>query len=304
MHSRRKWLLVIVPSALLALLSYPMMPIGSLLWPMPHHGGLDLPSASPLYMGLLTLYLVMESIAFGVAIAFLVFGRQHLKAATNRGQATISFVCLAWVTGIWPLHMYAHMHHPMSNHVATLIIDYSFHAPIYIAGSLLVFSLLSIFREKGVAVPTVGQLLRVVLPLAVVIFLFFPAMPIGRLLWPPAEVVGAAPTATQATLYAIDWFLESICTGLGIVLLWHSRSILRALPADFRSGASVLFLGALWIMGNWAPHVMAHNHYGNDLTPLLWIEYLGHVTIYVTGMFMIPRFLRILQDQALIGRAA
>lgn len=301
MKERTKWPLVIVPIAILAFLSYPMMPIGQSLWPMPTSGGVVLNLAGFRLLAM-TLMLLVECAALGVACAFLMFGATRVTnvAASGRRRTMVMWACLAWVTGIWPFHSYAHMHFSAAGPAAELVIDYTFHTSIYLAATIFLFSLLSILRERGIALPTRAQLLSIALPVAVICFVAYPAMPLGQLLWPAAPVPGPAPTAVQALLYRIDWLMQSVVTGIAVAVFLRGRAVLGSLPDALRTGTPLLLFGALWIMGNWAPHMWAHLHFGfADLDALLVIEYLAHVTQYVTAMFMIPRFLDLAKQEAL-----
>lgn len=292
-----KWTLVVMFGGLLALLSYPMMPIGSLLWPMPPGGELSL---SPVQgIGLMGMLLV-ESAAFGAAIAFLLFGRPLVSRLSkgNRILTALMHLSLVWFTGIWAPHTWAHLHLSEAGHAATLMIDYTFHTSIYLTGAVFLFSLLSLARRHGIAAPPLTRILAVALPVATLLFLAYPSMPLGAILWPPAHLDGPAPTAVQALLYKLDSLMQSITSGLALAYLLHARSILKGLSAETSRPVRWLFYGALWIMGNWAPHVIAHEHYGfHNIDALLVIEYLFHLTQYGLAMLMIPRFMALLRAQ-------
>jgi hypothetical protein len=129
---------VTVGASILGFLLQPNGPLGKLLWPL--EAGSVQPEGHAL--GLLMLMGVLESLAFGVGISFLVFGWNWVKRITvGRANATAVYLSIAWVLVNWVPHVSLHMHQGFpaqpSDFWGIIYIDYGFHLTMIIAGCVL-----------------------------------------------------------------------------------------------------------------------------------------------------------------------
>ena len=146
MSIRRFGTVALIITALAFVLA-PMAPLGSRVWPAPFELN---PPPTPLQANLFMLLTLMESIALGLAIAFLILGGQAVRnlVGARRGLATAMHLSAFWVLGNWWLHDSLHMIYSLTP-TGLLSIEYAFHATLMTAGSILVFGLVSLGMQRG-----------------------------------------------------------------------------------------------------------------------------------------------------------
>src|SRR5688572_10413036 len=99
---------VAVGASIFGFLLQPNGPLGKLMWPL--EAGAVQPEGAAL--GLLMLMGALESVAFGVGIAFLVSGWGWVKRITvGRANATAVYLSIGWMLVNWVPHVSLHMHH-------------------------------------------------------------------------------------------------------------------------------------------------------------------------------------------------
>lgn len=118
-------------------------------------------------------------------------------------------------------------------------------------------------------------------PFAVVGFLLEGPAPIGRLLWPPAEM---PVTPTQAQMLALmgTGVVEAIGFGIGCAFLIQAYpAVRRAAGSKALAVASYISIG--WLLVNWVPHDSLHMHIGMDINGLIALEYGFHATLILAA---------------------
>lgn len=92
---------------------------------------------------------VIEGIAFGVGLAWLAFGREMLQ--TNDGQATATYLAVAWALVSWAPHTSFHQSIADDDYGGLAAIELGFHVTLVI-GALIIASF--VWRTLRVAQPT------------------------------------------------------------------------------------------------------------------------------------------------------
>ncbi len=95
---------------------------------------------------LLTLSAV-EALFFGFGVAFIFYGFPLVRriAPLEKKAALSMYVSLAWILVSWWPHDNLHIHNALDIH-GLIIIDYSFHFTLIIAGAVLVYSFFALFK--------------------------------------------------------------------------------------------------------------------------------------------------------------
>ena len=114
-------------------------PLGSMLWPTP----VTLVSAPTATQEKLFMLLDgFEAVAFGLGIAFLLFGWPAVRRAmgASPGRALVMYLGIAWVLSNWWIHDNLHM--VVGLHPKGLLgIEYGFHVTLIITGVALAYSM-------------------------------------------------------------------------------------------------------------------------------------------------------------------
>lgn len=116
------------------------------LFPMlftPHELAKPTPAELPLFVTLAAL----ESLLFGLGVAFLVFARPYVKQTPEhlRNRAWAVYVTIGWLLLSWYPHDGLHIHAGL-NLGALLAIEYAFHVPLYLAPLVLIWALTGFAR--------------------------------------------------------------------------------------------------------------------------------------------------------------
>ena len=116
-------------------------PLGYMLWPTP----VALVSAPTATQGKLFMALDgFEAVAFGLGIAFLLFGWPAVRRATGSspGRALVMYLGIAWVLSNWWIHDNLHMVVGLRPN-GLLGIEYGFHVTLIIVGAVLAYSMVT-----------------------------------------------------------------------------------------------------------------------------------------------------------------
>ena len=135
--------LVTVAFTALAFLIQPMTPLGGALWgPMPDEG----PDPTPTQLGLLVVATLVEAVAFGVGVAFLMFARRIPQSMPGpRGAAWASYAAVGWGLMSWTPH--GALHATNGENLARLIvIEYTFHITLIAATLAIAWFLVGVAR--------------------------------------------------------------------------------------------------------------------------------------------------------------
>jgi hypothetical protein len=119
--------------------------LGPVLWPPSpdiHPSAAQLP-----YLIVLS---VIEALAFGFGVAFIVYGRSLIKGLTGGvGKAASAMHgSLAWLLVSWWPHDNLHIHNAL-NINGLIAIEYAFHLTVIAAGVVLVYSFYLLFKPAA-----------------------------------------------------------------------------------------------------------------------------------------------------------
>jgi hypothetical protein len=131
MKPSMKWVLTTLAFAVVS------MALTQVVWPS------DSADGPP--SGLLPLFIVigvLEWLAFGFGMAFLIFGAPLLaKLGQSRGLTTAAYVSTGWLLVSWWPHSNLHRVNGADNWGGLLAIEYGFHATLIAAGVVLAYFL-------------------------------------------------------------------------------------------------------------------------------------------------------------------
>ena len=127
----------------------------------------------------------------------------------------------------------------------------------------------------------------------------FPAMVLGRIIWPPA-LDSPVPSSAQMPFFIGLAACEALAFGLGVSFLVFGLPLVRRLSAAGLPGwlALVTYLSAGWLLVSWWPHDNFHLHNGMNLQGLLYIEYGFHVTLMIAGGVVAYSFLSLVRERS------
>jgi hypothetical protein len=121
----------------------PAFALGRIIWPDPVGASVPPPALLPIFIGISAL----ESVVFGVGVAFVLFGRRWLAAQGSR-LATATYVAIGWsLVSWWPHDNFHRIVHDWSGLAA---IEVGFHVTLIV--SILVIGAFFI-RSLGAARP-------------------------------------------------------------------------------------------------------------------------------------------------------
>jgi hypothetical protein len=140
-----KWL-VAGTTAGLALISFALTRV---IWP-------DAPGAGQPSAGLLPFYIgvgLVESVAFGLGIAFLIFGGRMMSSfGQSRGLTLLTYLSTAWLLINWWPH--DNLHRVVGSNFSRLIwIEYGFHVTLIAAAACVAYFFVTALRAMQVRLP-------------------------------------------------------------------------------------------------------------------------------------------------------
>lgn len=151
----RRFVLITVIGAVAAFMLGPQAPIGQQIWP----STVELvPPPAGARLGLFMLLGVIESLAFGAGLAFLLMGRRPLRRLFGPDRerlATAAHLSVFWLLWSWWLHDGLHMVAGL-NAGPLLAIEYAFHVTLIGAGGILAYALATTGARRhpqGVTLP-------------------------------------------------------------------------------------------------------------------------------------------------------
>lgn len=130
--------------AVVAVLASPNGPLGG-FWRPPADSPMPTGAQLPLFI----LLNIAEGLAFGLGIAFLVFGYPVVRAIApaSTGLTRAAHLSIAWLLSNWWPHDGLHIHNGM-NWGGLLGIEYGFHVTLMIAGVILARFFLTLLRQE------------------------------------------------------------------------------------------------------------------------------------------------------------
>ncbi len=96
----------------------------------------------------------LDSLLLGAGVAFVAFGWNVVRrvAPASRGRAVAIYVTLAWLMVSWYPHIGLHTSRFGSDFFGILVIDYTFHLPLYIAAMVLIWGFLGLLHDRPIGV--------------------------------------------------------------------------------------------------------------------------------------------------------
>lgn len=134
MNPRPKFLTLALVGAVVGFMLQPNSPVGAMLWP-PHEGGAEPTGAQ---LPFLIVAGLVEALAFGAGIAFLVFGRPLLEKApgATRAWTTAAYVAIGWGLVSWVPHTSMHISNAPEDFGRLILIEYLFHVTLIAAAAV------------------------------------------------------------------------------------------------------------------------------------------------------------------------
>jgi len=129
------------------------MALGPVLWPIVEGGAQ--PTA-----GQLVFFIALEaiqSLAFGLGVAFLLFGLSAVRRASpnSRVMAWATYLSIGWLLVSWWPH--GNLHRVVGENLQGLLyIEYGFHVTLIIGAIVLAYTFLSLLRQQSQATTRVA----------------------------------------------------------------------------------------------------------------------------------------------------
>ncbi len=119
------------------------LPLSFLLWRTPPGVATPPPSVLPV---LIPIAVVIPALSFGLGVAFILFGRQLIRANSPSALSRASFVSIGWLlTNWWPHSNF----HRVSNGWANLVaVDYFFHTTVIAATCVVAVFFVTVLRMQ------------------------------------------------------------------------------------------------------------------------------------------------------------
>jgi len=138
--------------------------------------------------------------------------------------------------------------------------------------------------------------LVVTLVLAVIAFLASPNGPLGGF-WRPSPDF-PQPTDAQLPLFVLLNVSEVLIFGLGIAFLIFGYPLMQTIAPASKRLTFWAYLSIAWLLSNWWPHDSLHVANGTNMSGLLVIEYVFHVTLMVAGVILAYFFFALPRQRA------
>ena len=130
-----KWLAVTLVLGVGAFLASPNAPLGG-FW-----GPIEGPTPTGAQTFLLIILGAIQSLVFGLGVAFLIFGFPLVNATplANRGLALATYLAIAWSLISWWPHISLHQTSAARSISSLLAVEYGFHATLIIGGLIVAY---------------------------------------------------------------------------------------------------------------------------------------------------------------------
>jgi hypothetical protein len=155
----KRWLKVLFVTLLFGL---PTIPLGRVLWPDPlaTTSGMAANGPTPPQLAMLIGVSLFEAAAFGLGVAFLLFGLPVVRRATG-GNAPLTWAtcaAIAWSLLSWWPH--DNLHRVTSDVGSLISIEYTFHATLISGAALIAFTFLRLVARAETAGGPVATAVR------------------------------------------------------------------------------------------------------------------------------------------------
>ncbi len=134
---------------------------------------------------------------------------------------------------------------------------------------------------------------------AVTLIVAVAAMAVGPILWPTSDPpLFPEPTATQLPFFIVLQVVTSLTFGLGVSFLLFGLPVVRGVSADSKLRAWLMYLSIGWLLISWWPHGHLHQHNGDDIQGLLYIDYGFHVAPMLATLVVAYCFLSLMRERS------
>jgi hypothetical protein len=136
----KRWLKWWLVTLIVAAVAFALTP----LWPVAPTAPQPPGTVLPLFVALS----LVESLSFGLGVAFLIFGRPLVdRMGGSPGLTTAAYVAIAFLLLNWWPH--DNMHRMTNGDWSRVVlVEYGFHLPLMIAGAVLAWFFVSLARRK------------------------------------------------------------------------------------------------------------------------------------------------------------
>ncbi|MGH7273459.1 MAG: hypothetical protein ACREIQ_03225 [Nitrospiria bacterium] len=144
MKPRVKVLITTLVLGITAFLAAPNGPLGAFWAPHP-----SVPEATGVQIPLFVIQGVVEALAFGLGVSFLIFGYPLVKAIgpASAAMTRAAHLSIAWFLINWWPHDSLHIHNGLELN-GLLAIEYGFHITLIIGGLILAYFFLTLQRQE------------------------------------------------------------------------------------------------------------------------------------------------------------
>ena len=135
--------------------------------------------------------------------------------------------------------------------------------------------------------------------LVVTLIAAFTAMVVGPILWPTSDPpLFPEPTAAQLPFFIALQVVTCLTFGLGVSFLLFAMPVLRKVSPDSKARVWAMYLSIGWLLVSWWPHGHLHQHNGDDVQGLLYIEFGFHVAPMLAGLIVAYCFLSLMREKS------
>ena len=133
--------------------------------------------------------------------------------------------------------------------------------------------------------------------LTVIAVLANPNGPFGSF-WRPSSDLGTPPS-TLLPLFILFQIAEGLSFGFGIAFLIFGFPFVKAISPASTGLTRAAHLSIAWLLLSWWPHDSMHIHNGmSNMSGLLVIEYVFHISGMIAGLILVRFFLTLLRRPA------
>jgi hypothetical protein len=141
--NRGRWVVITLGLGLAAFLTGPNAPLGG-FWGHLAGGHSAMASRTGVQMIFLMLLAAIQSLAFGLGMAFLLFGWPSIRAVTHTsGMGWALYLAVSWSLISWWPHTNLHQVLGAGNMNSLLAIEYGFHVTLIFGGIIVAYFLLT-----------------------------------------------------------------------------------------------------------------------------------------------------------------
>ena len=115
-----------------------------------------------------------------------------------------------------------------------------------------------------------------------------PAFLLGPAIWPPSPEV--QPTQAQLPFLIVLSAIEALVFGFGIAFIVFGWNLVKQIDPGKGKAAGAMYVSLAWLLVSWWPHDNLHIHNALNVSGLIAIDYLFHVTLMLAGLALAYSF--------------